>query len=144
MLKKILTVLVMMYAAIAFAAVDVNKATSAELDGIKGIGPSLSAKILKEKAKAGDFKDWNDLVTRVNGVGKKNAVKFSAAGLTVGGASYAGAPTAAAKKTEKPMAAKDAKDAKPAATDAKADAKPAAKDAAKTEAPKAAEPAVKK
>lgn len=141
MLKKILTVLVMMYAAIAFAAVDVNKATSAELDGIKGIGPSLSAKILKEKAKAGDFKDWNDLVTRVNGVGKKNAVKFSAAGLTVGGASYAGAPTAAAKKTEKPMAAKDAK---PAATDAKADAKPAAKDAAKTEAPKAAEPAVKK
>ena len=38
MLKKILTTLVMLYAAASFAAVDVNKATAAELDGIKTIG----------------------------------------------------------------------------------------------------------
>ena len=131
MLKKILAVMVMMYAAVSFAAVDVNKATAAELDSIKGIGPAISAKILDEKKKGGNFKDWNDLVTRVNGVGEANAAKFSAEGLTVGGASFKGVAAAPAKAAEKPAAAKDAKDAKPAATtekkaDVKADAKPAA------------------
>ena len=127
MIKKILAAMVMMYAAVSFAAVDVNKATAAELDSIKGIGPAISAKILEEKKKGGNFKDWNDLVTRVNGVGEANAAKFSSEGLTVGGASYKGAPAApAAKKDEKPAAAKDAKDAKPAAKaeEKKADAKP--------------------
>lgn len=131
MLKKILAAMVMMYAAVSFAAVDVNKATAAELDSIKGIGPAISAKILDEKKKGGNFKDWNDLVTRVNGVGEANAAKFSAEGLTVGGASFKGVAAAPTKAAEKPAAAKDAKDAKPAATtekkaDVKADAKPAA------------------
>jgi len=139
MLKKILAVMVMMYAAVSFAAVDVNKATAAELDSIKGIGPAISAKILDEKKKGGNFKDWNDLVTRVNGVGEANAAKFSAEGLTVGGASFKGVAAAPAKATEKPAAAKDAKDAKPAATtekkaDMKADAKPAAAPAAEKKA----------
>ncbi|MBP8226264.1 MAG: helix-hairpin-helix domain-containing protein, partial [Acidovorax sp.] len=49
MLKKILTILAMLYAAASFAAVDVNKATAAELDGIKGIGPGLSGKIIEER-----------------------------------------------------------------------------------------------
>jgi competence protein ComEA len=133
MLKKILAVMVMMYAAIAFAAVDVNKATAAELDGIKGVGPAISAKILAEKKKGGDFKNWEDLVTRVKGIGEKNAVKISAAGLTVGSESYKGvAAKPAAKKADKPEAAKEIKDAKPAAKDAKAaDAKPAAAEPAK-------------
>ena len=132
MLKKILAVMVMMYAAVSFAAVDVNKATAAELDSIKGIGPAISAKILDEKKKGGNFKDWNDLVTRVNGVGEGNAAKYSAEGLTVGGASFKGVAATPTKAAEKPAAAKDAKDAKPAATtekkaeDKKADAKPAA------------------
>ena len=52
MLKKILAVVAMLYAAAAFAAVDVNKATAAELDGIKGIGPSTSTKILDERKTA--------------------------------------------------------------------------------------------
>jgi competence protein ComEA len=139
MLKKILAVMVMMYAAVSFAAVDVNKATAAELDSIKGIGPAISAKILDEKKKGGNFKDWNDLVTRVSGVGEGNAAKFSAEGLTVGGASFKGVAAAPAKAAEKPAAAKDAKDAKPAATtekkaDVKADAKPEAKADPKAEA----------
>ncbi|MDP3227573.1 MAG: helix-hairpin-helix domain-containing protein, partial [Acidovorax sp.] len=46
MFKKILLIITLLYAAAAFAAVDVNKASAAELDGIKGIGPSLSTKIL--------------------------------------------------------------------------------------------------
>lgn len=126
MLKKILAMMVMMYAAVSFAAVDVNKATAAELDGVKGIGPAISAKILDEKKKGGNFKDWDDLVKRVGGIGETNAAKLSAGGLTVGGASFKGVAAApAAKKDEKPAAAKDAKDAKPAATtEKKADAKP--------------------
>jgi competence protein ComEA len=132
MLKKLIVLFAMLYAAMAFAAVDANKATAAELDGIKGIGPAISAKIIDERKK-GAFKDWDDMVKRVNGIGEGNAAKFSAEGLTVGGATYKGAAAAPAKKDDKP-AARDAKDSKPAAAaaaapakDAKAaDAKPAA------------------
>ncbi|WP_335622397.1 hypothetical protein [Acidovorax carolinensis] len=47
MLKKILALVAMLYAAASFAAVDVNKATAAELDGIKGIGPACRARSSK-------------------------------------------------------------------------------------------------
>ncbi len=126
MLKKLFAIFAMLYAAMAFAAVDVNKATAAELDGIKGIGPAISAKILDERKK-GNFKDWDDLVKRVNGIGDTNAAKFSAEGLTVGGSAYKGAVAAPAKKDDKP-AAKDAKESKPAAKaeEKKGDAKPVA------------------
>lgn len=113
MLKKILAVLAMLYAAASFAAVDVNKATSAELDGIKGIGPAISAKILDERKK-GNFKDWNDFITRVQGVGETNAAKFSAEGLTVNGAGYKGAAAAPSKKDAKPAKADDKKAEAPA------------------------------
>ena len=71
----------------AAAAVDANQASQAELETVKGIGPGLSTKIL-EARKAGQFKDWSDMVDRVPGVGPGNAARFSQAGLTVGGASY--------------------------------------------------------
>ena len=117
MLKKILAFVVMLYAAASFAAVDANKATTAELDGLKGIGPAISAKIIDERKK-GSFKDWQDFIDRVKGVGENNAVKFSAEGLTVNGASFKGAATAA------PAARKEAKaDAKADKKEAKADAK---------------------
>ena len=129
MIKKILAVVAMLYAAVAFAAVDVNKATAAELDGIKGIGPGISTKILDERKK-GNFKDWNDFIERVKGVGETNAAKFSAEGMTVGGAGYKGAAPAApaAKKDDKPAAAKPAAAAAPVApaAPAAAVAKPAA------------------
>ena len=76
MLKRILTFVVMLYAAASFAAVDANKATAAELDGLKGIGPAISAKIIDERKK-GSFKDGQDFIDRVKGVGEHNAVKFS-------------------------------------------------------------------
>lgn len=134
MLKKILAIVAMLYAAAAFAAVDVNKATAAELDGIKGIGPGISAKILDERKK-GNFKDWNDFIERVKGIGEANAAKFSAEGVTVGGASYKGAPAAPAAKVEM---AKPAAAAAPAATAAPA-AAPAAKADPKAEAKMKAE-----
>lgn len=124
MLKKILAIVTLLYAAVAFAAVDVNKATAAELDGIKGIGPAVSTKILDERKK-GNFKDWNDFISRVKGVGEGNAAKFSSEGLTVNGAGFkataAAAPAAPAAKAdskaeEKPKAEKkNAKAETPAA-----------------------------
>ena len=120
MLKKILTVLVMLYAAASFAAVDANKASAAELDGLKGIGPGISSKIIDERKK-GSFKDWQDLIDRVKGVGEHNAVKFSAEGLTVNGTTFKGvAATPAAKKQEKAETKADTKVEK---AEAKADKK---------------------
>ena len=117
MLKKILAIAVMLYAAICFAAVDANKGTAAELDSIKGIGPSISSKILDERKK-GNFKDWADFISRVKGLGETNAAKFSAEGLTVNGAAFkaaaAAAPAASAAKAAAPVAAVSA--AKPAAS----------------------------
>ena len=77
----------------AFAAVEVNQASQAELETVKGIGPGLSAKIVKAR-QAGAFKDWADMVERVGGVGPGNAARFSQAGLVVGGATYTAAPKA--------------------------------------------------
>lgn len=71
------------------AAVDVNRASQAELETVKGIGPGLSGKILAAREK-GAFKDWADLQERVSGIGSRNAAKFSGAGLTVAGATLAG------------------------------------------------------
>jgi competence protein ComEA len=133
MFKKLLAFFAAMTVAVAFAAVDVNKATPAELDSIKGIGPATTAKIVDERKK-GNFKSWEDFIERVKGVSEGNAAKFSAQGLTVGGAGYKGAAAAPAKADAKPAAAPAAA-AAPAKADekkAKADAKPDAKaDAAK-------------
>ena len=95
MLKRLLTLIALLFAAASFAAVDVNTATEAELDGIKGIGPSLSSKILAER-KNGDFNDWNDFIGRVNGVGTKSAANFSKEGLTVSGKKFSAAAAAKA------------------------------------------------
>lgn len=136
MFKKLLAFVVAMYVAVAFAAVDVNTATPAELDAIKGIGPVKSALIISERKKT-PFKDWNDFVTRVKGVGTDSAAKFSADGLTVNGTSYkagakadAKAEAKADKKADKPVTEK-ARDAAVATKDAVKGAAIATKDAAK-------------
>ncbi|MFY3385201.1 ComEA family DNA-binding protein [Paracidovorax sp. MALMAid1276] len=141
MFKKILLIITMLYAAAAFAAVDVNKATAAELDGIKGIGPGLSTRILDER-KNGNFKDWNDFIARVSGVGEKTAAKFSGEGLTVNGKKFSAAAAAKADKKTSDKAEKKAKAEKPAAAAtpvAQAPAAPAA-----PVAPAAADAATKK
>ncbi len=101
MFKKIFAFFAAMSLVAAFAAVDVNKGSEAELDSIKGIGPATSKQIMTERKKA-EFKNWDDLISRVKGLGDKTAAKLSDGGLTVGGASYkpsAAAPKAAAKPT---------------------------------------------
>lgn len=132
MFKKILAAVLALLTAAAFAAVDANKATQTELEAVKGIGPAISTKIIEERNK-GAFKDWQDMVNRVKGVGEKNAAAFSTEGLTVNGAAFAGAPAkaaapATAKKEDKKAAAPVAA---PAATPAPAAAASAAAPAAK-------------
>ena len=116
MLKKILAILVMLYAALAMAAVDVNKGTEAELDAVKGIGPVTSKMILSERKK-GNFKSWEDFIERIKGVGEKSAVKLSENGLTVNGAAY--------KMSAKEVKAEAKADKKEAKADSKADKKEA-------------------
>lgn len=120
MLKKLLVLMLALFAAAAFAAVDVNKATQAELESVKGIGPAISGKILEERKK-GAFKDWPDLVDRVKGVGEGNAARFSTEGLTVNGGAFAGAPA----KPASPAAPASKAASKAAATSAAAKAAPA-------------------
>ena len=85
--RKTLAVLLSLAASVAMAAVDVNTASEADLDSIKGVGPSTSGKMLEQR-KSAKFKDWADLIERVPGIGEKRAAKLSAEGLTVNGAAF--------------------------------------------------------
>jgi competence protein ComEA len=121
MLKKFLAFLLMCFTAVAMAAVvDVNKASEAELDGVKGIGPVTSKLIMSERKK-GEFKDWQDFIDRVKGIGDGRAAKLSEEGLRVNGRMFKGA---AATKTDTQAAAKvEKKDAKAETAKAAASAK---------------------
>ena len=98
MLKKLLLIVATFIATMgfAFAQVDVNKGDQAALDSIKGIGPATSQRILDERTKGGNFKDWSDFETRVKGIGDKKSVKLSQAGLLVNGQPKANVPATSA------------------------------------------------
>lgn len=78
----------------AWAAVEVNQASQAELESVKGIGPATSARLVEER-KRSPFKDWDDLILRIKGVGAGSAAKLSEAGLTVNGAPFGRSTTQA-------------------------------------------------
>lgn len=63
-------------------ALEVNTANEAELDSVRGLGPSSTARILKAREQ-GLFKDWADFMRRVKGIKPATADKLSAAGLTI-------------------------------------------------------------
>ncbi|MBC3862904.1 helix-hairpin-helix domain-containing protein [Undibacterium jejuense] len=101
MFKKLLLAAATMIVTMGFAIadVDVNKADQAALDGVKGIGPAKSKAIIAERSKNGNFKDWADFETRVRGIGDKNSVKMSQAGLTVNGQPKSAASATASNAT---------------------------------------------
>lgn len=101
MLKKIVAAAAMLFAVAAWASVDANKASDAELDALKGVGPAMSKRIIDAR-KQSEFKDWTDMMSRVKGLKEKAATKLSAEGLTVNGKSFDGAAPAAPKATAKP------------------------------------------
>ena len=113
MFKKIVAVSAMLFAAASWAAVDANKATEADLDGLKGVGPALSKRIIEARGQ-GDFKDWADFMSRVKGVKEKAASKLSEEGLTINGQPF-GAQAPADKVSKS-----DAKKVAPAASQAPA------------------------
>ncbi|MFC5428151.1 ComEA family DNA-binding protein [Paraburkholderia denitrificans] len=90
MLKKLLMLLVALglsLSALMASAVEVNTADETALESVKGIGPAHAKAILDERAKHGPFKDADDLVNRVKGVGPKSVLNLEAAGLTINGSS---------------------------------------------------------
>ncbi len=87
MLKKVLLAVVafFVFSGMAAAAVDVNTASQAQLETLKGIGAAKSKAIVEERAKNGPFKSAEDLARRVKGLGSKSVAKLEAEGLTFGG-----------------------------------------------------------
>lgn len=106
MFKTLIATLLAFATTIAFAATDINQATQAELEAVKGIGPAVAGKMLDERKKA-PFKDWQDLMARVGGIKNAKAGKLSQAGLTVNGKGYVIDPAHQADKPA-PKAAKPA------------------------------------
>jgi competence protein ComEA len=130
MLKKLFWALLMLVASmgLALADVEVNSGDQAALDGIKGVGPAMSKKIIEERTAHGQFKDWADFQKRVKGIGDKNSGKLSQAGLRVNGQAKDGAaaPAASVKPASAAAsAATPAASAKPAASAASAASKAA-------------------
>ena len=149
-MKKILLALLasMALSFSAFAAVNINTATLAELESLKNIGPVKAQAIIDYRKKNGGFKTAADL-NNVPGIGDKTMEKLGN-DISVSGTTTPVAPTAKADKPAakdmkkdapvKEMAKKDS--ATPAATvkvDDKAAAKPA--DAAKEDKKAAADKA---
>lgn len=87
--------------AAAEPAVEANTASEAALDGVRGIGPGLSGRILEERSRA-PFQGWPDFIRRVGGVGPASAARVSRQGLTVNGQPYAAAPAANAPAAPNP------------------------------------------
>lgn len=87
MFKKGIVALCALALTAVFAAVEVNTASEADLDSIKGIGPATASKILTGR-KSSKFRDWNDFIQRTNGIGAKRAAKLSYEGLRINGLPY--------------------------------------------------------
>ena len=87
----------MAFAGFAAAAVDLNSATAAELNAVKGIGPIKSKAILEYREKNGPFKSVDDL-KNIKGFGVKTIEKLRSE-LSVGGSPTPASPTAPAPAT---------------------------------------------
>ncbi|MPS28817.1 MAG: helix-hairpin-helix domain-containing protein [Alcaligenaceae bacterium] len=66
------------------ASVDVNSATPAQLEAVRGIGPRTAATIVQERRRGGPFSSFEDLSGRVRGLGGKRLQGLRAAGLSIG------------------------------------------------------------
>lgn len=76
-MKKLLMLLLCCFAfsQYAFAAIDANTATQAELEAIDGIGPAKAKAIIDYRSKNGPFKSLNEL-DKVKGFGKTTIKKL--------------------------------------------------------------------
>lgn len=113
-MKKLLSIFVsLMMMCTASFAVDLNKATQAELEALKGIGEVKAKAIIDYRTKNGPFKSVDDL-DKVKGVGKGIIAKIGG-DVTIDGKAL-GVPTASDKPAEKKMTkSKKAEEPAPAA-----------------------------
>lgn len=72
---------------------DLNQANEMMLDGLQGVGPTLTRAVLSEREKA-PFKDWDDVTRRVKGIGPNKARHLSEQGVRVQGQAFPGPPSA--------------------------------------------------
>lgn len=94
-MKKLSAFLVSVFlSANVWAAVDLNTANQAQLEGVNGIGPAKAKAIIDYRAKNGAFKSVDDL-DKVSGFGKATITKIKAE-VSVSGAKAA-APVAPVK-----------------------------------------------
>ena len=123
-MKKLSLLIVMLFASIqfAFAAVNLNTATQAELETLKGVGPAKAKMIIDDRTKNGPFKSVDDL-DRVKGFGMKSIEKLRGE-LSVSGATSVSAP-AANKMAAKPAVVPSEKPSKKVKQDAVATPVPA-------------------
>ena len=123
-MKKLSLLIVMLFASIqfAFAAVNLNTATQAELETLKGVGPAKAKMIIDDRTKNGPFKSVDDL-DRVKGFGMKSIEKLRGE-LSVSGATTVSAP-AANKMAAKPAVVPSEKPSKKVKQDAVATPVPA-------------------
>lgn len=71
---KVLAILFLFFS-LSFAVVNINKANSAQLQSLSGIGPTKAAEILKYRKSHGGFKSVDELVN-VKGIGPKTVQKL--------------------------------------------------------------------
>lgn len=89
--RKLFFMVLLLYCS-AVSALDVNHATEAELDNLRGLGPAFTRRVMAARAER-PFANWSDLMQRVSGMGQVTAQKLSAQGLTVKGKPFSAAQT---------------------------------------------------
>jgi competence protein ComEA len=94
----LLLITLFVFTGAAFAAVNINTASQAELESLQGIGPAKAKAIIDYRKKKGSFKSVDDL-QNVSGIGPATVQKLRK-DITVGGSS--GGP--AGRKEHKPAA----------------------------------------
>ena len=75
---------------VAAQTIELERAREIDLDGLRGLGPSTTRRILEERERQ-PFRDWKDLMQRTPGIGPKKAIQLSEQGLRVQGQPF---PTA--------------------------------------------------
>lgn len=66
---------------------ELAQARELDLDGLRGLGPATTQRILSERERA-PFRDWTDFMERIPGIGTRKAAQLSAQGLRINGQAH--------------------------------------------------------